>query len=223
MGAGERVTRQPGGGAVGRGLEHADAGRPPKRQFISRIGGGHGLASTLEAARRYAEEICAVVTVADDGGSSGRLTRELGVPPPGDIRNCLVALANERELPIDYGILIASSGDNPPIVPDSPAERAGLQGGDIITAINGRRVDASNGLDDVLSAYQPGDSLQLIVLRDGLVVRWIDCMSMRIGRCSSATIRTSRSGKLVRLRRYVSLIVPAPMTPTRHFGSKRTS
>lgn len=62
------------------------------------IGGGHGLAATLQAARRYADEISAVVTVADDGGSSGRLTRELGIPPPGDIRNCLVALANEREL-----------------------------------------------------------------------------------------------------------------------------
>ncbi|HWC14433.1 MAG TPA: uridine diphosphate-N-acetylglucosamine-binding protein YvcK [Actinomycetota bacterium] len=62
------------------------------------IGGGHGLAATLRAARTYADEIDAVVTVADDGGSSGRLTRELGVPPPGDIRNCLVALARNREL-----------------------------------------------------------------------------------------------------------------------------
>jgi uncharacterized cofD-like protein len=66
------------------------------------IGGGHGLATSLEAARRYADEIAAVVTVADDGGSSGRLTRELGIPPPGDIRNCLVALANERELAAIY-------------------------------------------------------------------------------------------------------------------------
>lgn len=62
------------------------------------IGGGHGLAATLKAARSYADEVAAVVTVADDGGSSGRLTRELGVPPPGDIRNCLVALADESEL-----------------------------------------------------------------------------------------------------------------------------
>ena len=62
------------------------------------IGGGHGLAASLRAARTYADEIDAVVTVADDGGSSGRLTRELGVPPPGDIRNCLVALAQNREL-----------------------------------------------------------------------------------------------------------------------------
>lgn len=59
------------------------------------IGGGHGLAATLRAARLYADTIDAVVTVADDGGSSGRLTRELGIPPPGDIRNCLVALASD--------------------------------------------------------------------------------------------------------------------------------
>lgn len=62
------------------------------------IGGGHGLAATLRAARLYASSIAAVVTVADDGGSSGRLTRELGIPPPGDIRNCLVALAGNSDL-----------------------------------------------------------------------------------------------------------------------------
>ena len=62
------------------------------------IGGGHGLAATLQAARLYAREVAAVVTVADDGGSSGRLSRELGIPPPGDIRNCLVALAGEEAL-----------------------------------------------------------------------------------------------------------------------------
>ena len=62
------------------------------------LGGGHGLAATLKAVRIYADEIAAVVTVADDGGSSGRLTRELAVPPPGDIRNCLVALAGNEQL-----------------------------------------------------------------------------------------------------------------------------
>lgn len=62
------------------------------------LGGGHGLAATLRAARIYADRIDAVVTVADDGGSSGRLTRDLGVPPPGDIRNCLVALARNDAL-----------------------------------------------------------------------------------------------------------------------------
>ncbi|MDQ3983120.1 MAG: uridine diphosphate-N-acetylglucosamine-binding protein YvcK [Actinomycetota bacterium] len=64
---------------------------------VTGIGGGHGLAATLMAARHYAEDISAVVTVADDGGSSGKLTRELGIPPPGDIRNCLVALAGDGD------------------------------------------------------------------------------------------------------------------------------
>jgi uncharacterized cofD-like protein len=66
------------------------------------IGGGHGLAASLRAARLYADDIAAVVTVADDGGSSGRLVRELGVPPPGDIRNCLIALARNEELAALY-------------------------------------------------------------------------------------------------------------------------
>lgn len=62
------------------------------------IGGGHGLAQTLRAALAYADEVAAVVTVADDGGSSGRLTSELGIPAPGDIRNCLVALSENKDL-----------------------------------------------------------------------------------------------------------------------------
>jgi uncharacterized cofD-like protein len=56
------------------------------------IGGGHGLSQSLRAARRYASEITAIVSVADNGGSSGRLREELGIPAPGDIRVCLGAL-----------------------------------------------------------------------------------------------------------------------------------
>ena len=59
------------------------------------VGGGHGLAATLLAARRFAGPLAAVVSVADDGGSSGRLRRQLGIVPPGDLRKCLVALAEE--------------------------------------------------------------------------------------------------------------------------------
>jgi uncharacterized cofD-like protein len=62
------------------------------------VGGGHGQAATLRAARRYAGTITAVVSVADDGGSSGRLRRQLGIVPPGDLRKCLVALADEDSL-----------------------------------------------------------------------------------------------------------------------------
>src|SRR5213080_1989031 len=59
------------------------------------LGGGHGLATVLRAVRRYAGSITAVVSVADDGGSSGRLRRDFGVLPPGDLRRCLVALAED--------------------------------------------------------------------------------------------------------------------------------
>lgn len=57
------------------------------------IGGGHGLAVALRAIRGFAGSVTAVVSVADDGGSSGRLRRDLDVPAPGDLRKCLVALA----------------------------------------------------------------------------------------------------------------------------------
>jgi len=59
------------------------------------IGGGHGLAQTLKAARLYASELTAVVSVADDGGSSGRLRELLGIPAPGDLRRCIGALLPE--------------------------------------------------------------------------------------------------------------------------------
>jgi uncharacterized cofD-like protein len=59
------------------------------------LGGGHGLAAVLRAVRRYTSSITAIVSVADDGGSSGRLRRDLGVLPPGDLRRCLVALADD--------------------------------------------------------------------------------------------------------------------------------
>ncbi|MEC3976684.1 gluconeogenesis factor YvcK family protein [Amycolatopsis sp. H20-H5] len=59
------------------------------------LGGGHGLHATLTALRRVTTRVTAVVTVADDGGSSGRLRRELGLLPPGDLRQAFAALAAE--------------------------------------------------------------------------------------------------------------------------------
>ncbi|TDV49016.1 gluconeogenesis factor YvcK family protein [Actinophytocola oryzae] len=61
------------------------------------LGGGHGLHATLSALRRLTPDVTAVVTVADDGGSSGRLRRELGLLPPGDLRKALAALAGDGE------------------------------------------------------------------------------------------------------------------------------
>lgn len=65
------------------------------------LGGGHGTAVTLRAARRYAGALTAVVSVADDGGSSGRLREILNVVALGDLRKCLVALAGEDSSPTD--------------------------------------------------------------------------------------------------------------------------
>ncbi len=61
------------------------------------LGGGTGLSTLLRGLKTYTSNITAVVTVTDDGGSSGRLTEELGLIPPGDIRNCLVALADAEK------------------------------------------------------------------------------------------------------------------------------
>ncbi len=64
------------------------------------LGGGHGTAVTLTATRLYAGDITAIVSVADDGGSSGRLRTALGIPPPGDLRRCLVALSDPDVNPL---------------------------------------------------------------------------------------------------------------------------
>ncbi len=61
------------------------------------LGGGHGLAASLGALRRVTENLTAIVTVADDGGSSGRLRRDYGVLPPGDLRMALAALCRDDE------------------------------------------------------------------------------------------------------------------------------
>jgi hypothetical protein len=62
------------------------------------IGGGTGLSTMLRGIKNHTANVTAIVTVADDGGSSGRLRRELGVLPPGDFRNCIVALADTEPL-----------------------------------------------------------------------------------------------------------------------------
>ena len=65
--------------------------------IVAALGGGHGLSATLSALRLLTDEITAIVTVADDGGSSGRLREEFSVLPPGDIRMALSALCADSE------------------------------------------------------------------------------------------------------------------------------
>ena len=80
---------------VGRIRSDAALARGP---HIVAVGGGTGLAALLGGLKHHTSNLTAVVTVADDGGSSGRLRRDMGVLPPGDIRNCLVALADDESL-----------------------------------------------------------------------------------------------------------------------------
>ncbi|MEP6462381.1 MAG: uridine diphosphate-N-acetylglucosamine-binding protein YvcK [Frankiaceae bacterium] len=72
-----------------------DGGEPAGAPRVVALGGGHGLATSLAALRTVTTAVTAVVTVADDGGSSGRLRAELGVLPPGDLRMALAALTSD--------------------------------------------------------------------------------------------------------------------------------
>jgi uncharacterized cofD-like protein len=74
---------------------HRRLGRGAK---VVAIGGGTGLSTLLRGMKHRTSNLTAIVTVADDGGSSGRLRRSLGLPPPGDIRNCLAALSEDEDL-----------------------------------------------------------------------------------------------------------------------------
>lgn len=79
-------------------LKHRQREQRERGPKIVAIGGGTGLSTLLRGLKHYTANITAIVTVADDGGSSGRLRRELGVLPPGDFRNCLAALADDEAL-----------------------------------------------------------------------------------------------------------------------------
>jgi uncharacterized cofD-like protein len=93
-----RVAR----GRSPKGFRDALAGRRLQQGYkIVAIGGGTGLSTLLRGLKRRTSNLTAIVTVSDDGGSSGRLQKELGVLPPGDVRNCLVALADDEAMVTD--------------------------------------------------------------------------------------------------------------------------
>ena len=83
--------------------------RGPK---VVAIGGGTGLSTLLSGLKHFTTNITAIVTVADDGGSSGRLREELGIIPPGDIRNCIAALADEDKMITELFQYRFKSGQN---------------------------------------------------------------------------------------------------------------
>ncbi|MCS7172889.1 MAG: YvcK family protein [Armatimonadetes bacterium] len=108
----------------------------PRGPRIVAIGGGTGLSTLLRGLKAYATYLTAVVTVTDDGGSSGRLRRELGILPPGDINDCLVALAEVEpvmtrlfQYRFDRGDLVGHSFGNLFL-----ASMVGV-GGDLVSAV----------------------------------------------------------------------------------------
>lgn len=88
MASSPAASASPGGSDVSR----------PSGPAVVALGGGHGLATSLRAARTYASSLTGVVSVGDDGGSSGRLRTEFDVEPPGDVRRCISALATSDGL-----------------------------------------------------------------------------------------------------------------------------
>jgi len=99
------------------------------------LGGGHGLAASLGALRRVTGELTAIVTVADDGGSSGRLRADYGVLPPGDLRMALAALCGDDEWGTTWSKVVQHRFGRPAGDPGitgapkgSPAAEGGLAG-----------------------------------------------------------------------------------------------
>jgi len=92
----ELVDRRGGRkGLIDAAYERAVLAAGPK---VVAIGGGTGLACVLTGLKDYSRDITAIVSMADDGGSSGKLRQELGINPPGDVRKCLIAMADEEPL-----------------------------------------------------------------------------------------------------------------------------
>jgi len=102
--AGWRLNRSLASSLVGAGDDADIVNLVYQRRTLSRgpkivaIGGGTGMANLLRGLKRYTSNLTAIVTVADDGGSSGRLRRDRNIIPPGDIRNCIAALAESEPL-----------------------------------------------------------------------------------------------------------------------------
>lgn len=147
------------------------------------IGGGTGLSTMLRGLKLYTKNLTAVVTVADDGGSSGMLRNDLGMLPPGDIRNCLLALADVE--PIMYNLLNYRFKEG---------TLAGHSLGNLfLAALN----DISGGFDEAVSAMSSvlavvgrvlpvtNENIQLnALLKDGSVITGESNIGKRIGNVS---------------------------------------
>ena len=137
---------------------------------IAVIGGGTGLPSLIRGIKPYSHNITAIVTMADDGGSSGRLRSELGIQPPGDIRNCLVAMADSEAVMqqlMDYRFSSEGQLDGHSFGNMLIAALAGI-GGDFyqaveiageLLAIRGRVIPSTTTDVTLLARTETGDTL----------------------------------------------------------------
>lgn len=112
----------------------------PQLPKVIALGGGHGLSATLQALRQVTDQLTAVVTVADDGGSSGRLRRELGGLPPGDLRMALAALCGDDSLGRQWAGVLQSRFH-------SPGPLNGHAIGNLLIEGVWQQLDAVSGLD----------------------------------------------------------------------------
>lgn len=143
--------------------------RPWEGPKVVAIGGGTGLSTMLRGLKRYTRNLTAIVTVADDGGGSGILRQDLGMPPPGDIRNCIAALANVepvmQEL-LNYrfregslagqsfgNLFLAALNDIAPTF-----DQAVTQMGDVL-AITGRVLPVTNANVNLVAHFANGTSV----------------------------------------------------------------
>ncbi len=124
-------------------MGQTDPGRGPALRVVA-LGGGHGLAAALGAWRMLTDQLTAVVTVADDGGSSGRIRREMPVLPPGDLRMALAALAGDRERTQAMARLLQHRFGGTGVLAGHPVGNLVLTG---LTELHGG--DAVRALDDL--------------------------------------------------------------------------
>ncbi|UQX90168.1 2-phospho-L-lactate transferase CofD family protein [Jatrophihabitans telluris] len=135
------------------------ASTPPRRRIVA-LGGGHGLYASLSALRELDVDITAVVTVADDGGSSGRIRRELDVLPPGDLRMALAALAAAPAQPVSPS---ASASTSPPSTATTTA-----------TPTSAAAPPTPPGADNPFATAAPAN-------RPDLAVDWAEILQHRMG------------------------------------------
>jgi uncharacterized cofD-like protein len=131
------------------------------------VGGGHGLAASIRAVRRYAGRTTAIVSTADDGGSTGRLRNAIDMPAPGDVRRCVEAMAGDAGRPLTAALDYRFSGSDVEGHALGNLLLAGLQAvtGDFVSAVD--ELSRLVGLDPAVGSVVPA-TVGPVVLCAGL-------------------------------------------------------